>query len=122
MNGKEFREDCRVLANDIVEDHMKWRNQLDYPKKWVDAVDSFDFLKAAALLYIAANMPGLDESNEKPCEYCNPKKRKIFHNPCGSISHYLYVNTQQKKLADAYDKTEDKWVAIKYCPFCRRKL
>lgn len=79
-------------------------------------------LTTAALLYIAANMPGLDESNEKPCEYCNPKKRKIFHNPCGSISHYLYVNTKQKKLADVYDKTEDKWVAIKYCPFCRRKL
>lgn len=63
MNDREFREDCKVLANDIVEDHMKWRNQLDYPKKWVDAVDSFDFLKAAALLYIAANMPNPKDLN-----------------------------------------------------------
>lgn len=121
MSDKEFREKCRIISNVNIDDYIDAKDSVGsdlvmHQKEDVEA------LRTAALLYIAANMPGFDESNKQPCEYCNPKKRKIFHNPCGSISHYLYVNTKQKKLADVYDKTEDKWVAIKYCPMCGRKL
>lgn len=57
MDDKKFREDCKVLANDIVEESMAWRSSLEEPQDWHCRIDNFGHLQAAALLYIAANMP-----------------------------------------------------------------
>ena len=48
-NGKDFRENCEILANDIVEDTM--------------ACGRIDNLEAAVQLYIAANMPNPKDLN-----------------------------------------------------------
>lgn len=63
MNDKEFREDCKVLANDIVKNTMGLRRQLKVTQSWCDS-DNFGDLQAAALLYIAANMPSVNEDED----------------------------------------------------------
>ena len=65
MNDKEFRENCKVLANDIIDFHAGWKKSLTVPTDWVGVMEDTRQLDTAALLYIAANMPNLNDEKKK---------------------------------------------------------
>ena len=117
MDDKKFRENCKVLANDIVENTMGLRRQLKVPQSWCDS-DNFGDLQAAALLYIAANMPTSNVSNEKPCEICGGSQTIDC---TGNGIHYFYIDNKQNQLVEVHGDSETH-ISIKYCPFCGRKL
>lgn len=106
MNDKEFRENCKVLANDIIDSHSGWKKSLTVPTDWVDIMEDTRQLDTAALLYIAANMPIPNERAKKPCTFCDNTK------PDTTTTHYYYDVCDEKKT----------WVPIRYCPKCGRKL
>lgn len=122
MNDKEFRDNCKVLANDIVENNMGLRRQLKVPKRWCDR-DNFGDLQAAALLYIAANMPSANDENKKPCKLCGSYKTIDCTGVDldGGVDHYFYINTKQKQLVEVNGKVKTH-ISIKYCPMCGREL
>lgn len=114
-NDKDFRKNCEILANDIVEESMAWRSSLEEPQDWHCRIDNFGHLQAAALLYIAANMPSSNEGAKKPCTLCNNTKPNI------TASHYCYIDSAKKMLVDVC-YGEKTWFSIRYCPVCGRKL
>lgn len=113
MDDKKFRENCKVLANDIIDFHSGWEKSLSVPTDWVGIMEDTRQLDTAALLYIAANMP---IPNEKPCTFCSDDAK---HDT--TISHYLYIDSKHKQLVDVCDGIVTR-AAIKYCPMCSRKL
>lgn len=131
MNDKEFRENCKMLANDIVENTMGLRRQLKVPQSWCDS-DNFGDLQAAALLYIAVNMPNLNDKEDKPevsqdkCPYCAGGEVTLT-----SFESEAIEDSYIKLLFDPEDKTLtvrddashiEGCVDIEYCPFCKRAL
>ncbi len=115
-NDKDFRKNCEILANDIVEESMAWRSSLEEPQDWHCRIDNFGHLQAAALLYIAANMPSSNEGAKKPCKFCSDDAK---HDP--TVFHYLYIDSKHKQLVDVCDGIVTR-AAIKYCPMCGRAL
>ena len=113
MNDKEFRDNCKILANDIIDFYSGWRKSLPEPENWLDTMEDTRQLDTAALLYIAANV---SSSNEKPCKFCSDDAK---HDT--TISHYLYIDSKHKQLVDVCDGIVTR-AAIKYCPMCSRKL
>lgn len=118
MNDKEFRKNCKVLANDIVAEHVNWKKSLDVPQDWHIRMSNTSVLRTAALLYIAANMPIPNERAKKPCTFCDSSKPI---NRDEAPSHYIYIDNKQKQLVDVCNGEEARF-AIKYCPDCGRKL
>lgn len=114
-NDKDFRKNCEILANDIVEESMAWRSSLEEPQDWHCRIDNFGHLQAAALLYIAANMPIPNERAKKPCTFCNNTEPDII------TSHYFYIDSAQKQLVHVCNGEKTR-AAIRYCPVCGRKL
>lgn len=109
MNDKKFREDCKVLANDIIDSHCGWKQSLTVPTNWVDIMEDTSQLDTAALLYIAANMPSVDDEKKKPCRFCKDIKSKEAR-----------VRITCKGTNGINDT--DSEITIKYCPLCSRKL
>lgn len=60
-NDKDFRKNCEILANDIIDFYSGWRKSLPEPENWLDTMEDTSQLATAALLYIAANMPNLKD-------------------------------------------------------------
>ena len=118
MNDKKFREDCKVFANDIIDFYSGWRKSLTEPENWHSIMEDTRQLDTAALLYIAANMPTSNVSNEKPCEICGGSQT-IDCTENGI--HYFYIDNKQNQLVEVHGDSETH-ISIKYCPFCRRKL
>lgn len=116
MNDKEFRQKCREISYANIEDYMEGaseRQHLVSTRK-----ENVDILKAAALLYIAANMPIPNVSDEKPCEICGGSQTIDC---TGNGIHYFYIDSKQKQLVEVLGDSETH-ISIKYCPFCRRRL
>lgn len=63
MNDKEFRDNCKVFANDIIDFYSGWRKSLPKPENWLSTMKDTSQLATAALLYIAANMPNHKDLN-----------------------------------------------------------
>lgn len=59
MNDKEFRQKCREISYASIEDYMRDRQYLVSTRK-----EDVDVLKTAALLYIAAKLPSVNEDEE----------------------------------------------------------
>lgn len=65
MDDKEFRDNCKVFANDVIGFYSDWRKSLTEPEHWLDTMEDTSQLATAALLYIAANMPNLNDKEDK---------------------------------------------------------
>lgn len=116
MDDKEFRENCKAFANDVIGFYSDWRKSLTEPESWLDTMEDTNQLATAALLYIAANMPSSNERAKKPCTFCSDDAK---HDT--TISHYLYIDSKHKQLVDVCNEIVTR-AAIKYCPMCGRKL
>lgn len=80
-------------------------------------------LATAALLYIAANMPSIEEDDlpnreQQSCAFCDSSN---LSNRDEAPSHYIYIDNKQKQLVDVCNGEEARF-AIKYCPDCGREL
>ena len=115
MDDKEFRENCKAFANDVIGFYSDWRKSLTEPESWLNTMEDTNQLATAALLYIAANMSIPNERAKKPCTLCNNTKPNI------TASHYFYIDGAKKMLVDVC-YGEKTWFSIKYCPMCGRKL
>lgn len=79
MNDKEFRENCKAFAHDVIGFYSGWRKSLTEPESWLNTMNDTNQLATAALLYIAANMPNLSDEKEKSevnqdnCPMCGRK-------------------------------------------------
>lgn len=132
MNDKEFRENCKVLANDIIDFHCGWKKSLTVPTNWVGIMEDTNQLTSAALLYIAANMPNLNDEKKKPevnqdkCPYCAGGEVTLT-----SIESEVVEDSYITLLFDPEDKSlevrddashVEGCVDISSCPMCGRKL
>lgn len=118
MNDEEFRKNCKAFANDVIGFYSDWRKSLTEPESWLNTMEDTNQLATAALLYIAANMPSLDESDEKPCEICGGSQTIDC---TGNGIHYFYIDNKQNQLVEVHGDSETH-ISIKYCPFCKREL
>lgn len=132
MNDKKFREDCKVLANDIIDFHAGWKKSLTVPTDWVGIMEDTRQLDTAALLYIAANMPNLNDKENKPevsqdkCPYCAGGEVTLtsFESEAIEDSYItLLFDPEDKTLCVRDDASHvEGCVDIANCPMCGRKL
>lgn len=124
MNDEEFRNSCREICYETMESFR--RNNLKKPI--IRFEEQANVLEAVAQLYIAANVPSPyesnenDESNTKPCKYCDHSEPRISGK---APYHYIYIDSSKKELVDVTDGNRVRKISrvgIRYCPFCRRKL
>lgn len=116
MNDKEFRQKCRKIIYHQLEELYKDIEKVE-EDGFTTAYDPKD-AQSVALLYIAANMPIPNVSDEKPCEICGGSQTIDC---TGNDIHYFYIDSKQKQLVEVHGDSETH-ISIKYCPFCRRRL
>lgn len=135
MNDTKFRENCRVLANDIVAEYVNWKKSLDVPQDWHIKMSNTSVLDTAALLYIAANMPSIEENDlpnqeQQGCAFCNSGKDKqqlinnSFEKICLDSKIKVITLENQRQFSDSSEVVSSVVGSfpIAYCPVCRRKL
>ena len=130
MNDEEFRQKCRDISYANIEDYMDGaseRQHLVSTRK-----ENVDILKTAALLYIAANMPNLNDKENKPeasqdkCPYCAGGEVRLtsFESEAIEDSYItLLFDPEDATLCvrDASSHVEG-CVDISNCPMCGREL
>lgn len=135
MNDKEFCENCKAFANDVIGFYSDWRKSLTEPEHWLDTMEDTSQLATAALLYIAANMPSIEEDDlpnreQQSCAFCDSGKDKqqlidnSFEKICLNSKIKAITLENKKQFADSREVVSS--VAgsfpIAYCPVCGRKL
>lgn len=127
MNDKEFRENCKIFAKDVIDFYSDWRKSLREPQSWLDKMEDTNQLATAALLYIASNTT-VSNQEKNNCAFCGKNKQKIIDN--GGIGVFLDVKNKMITLEEQtyYSNTSEPTNSlvgsfpIAYCPVCRRKL
>ena len=132
MNDKKFREDCKVFANDIIDFYSGWRKSLTEPENWHSIMEDTRQLDTAALLYIAANMPNLNDKEGKSevsqdkCPYCAGGEVTLtsFESEAIEDSYITLLFDPEDKTLDVRDDAShvEGCVDISNCPMCGRKL
>ena len=132
MDDKKFRENCKVLANDIIDFHSGWKKSLSVPTDWVGIMEDTRQLDTAALLYIAANMPNLNDKEGKSevsqdkCPYCAGGEVTLtsFESEAIEDSYITLLFDPEDKTLDVRDDAShvEGCVDISNCPMCGRKL
>ena len=130
MNDKEFRQKCRDISYANIEDYMDGaseRQHLVSTRK-----ENVDILKTAALLYIAANMPNLNDKDNKPevnqdkCPYCAGGEVRLtsFESEAIEDSYItLLFDPEDATLCVRDDSSHvEGCVDISNCPMCGREL
>lgn len=127
MNDEEFRKKCREFSYQQMEDYFK-----DYQER--DAFKSKEGI-AIALLYIASNMPSIEENGfpnreQQGCAFCNSGKDKQqlidnrFVKICLNSKIKAITLENEKQFSDSSEVVSSVVGSfpIAYCPVCRRKL
>lgn len=132
MNDREFREDCKVLANDIIDFHCGWKKSLTVPTDWVGIMENTNQLTTASLLYIAANMPNLNNKEDKPevsqdkCPYCAGGEVTLtsIESEVVEDGYITLLFDPEDRSLEVRDDAENvvSCVDIENCPMCGRKL
>lgn len=120
-NDKEFRQKCREFSYHQMKDYFK-----DYQER--DAFKSKEGI-AIALLYIAANMPNLNDEKKKPevsqdkCPYCAGGEVTLTSEVVEDGYITLLFDPEDKSL-EVRDDAESvvSCVDIENCPMCGREL
>ena len=135
MNDTNFRDNCKVFANDVIDFYFGWRESLPEPEDWLSTMEDTSQLATAALLYIAANMPSIEENDlpireQQGCAFCNSGKDKqqlinnSFEKICLDSKIKAITLENQRQFSDSSEVVSSVVGSfpIAYCPVCRRKL
>lgn len=124
LNDEEFRQKCREFSYQEMDDYFK-----DYRER--DAFKSKEGI-AIALLYIAANMPNLNDKENKPevsqdkCPYCAGGEVTLtsFESQAIEDSYItLLFDPEDGTLCVRDDSSNvEGCVDISNCPMCGREL
>lgn len=130
MNDKDFREKCLEISYANIDDYMQGvdeRQCLVSTRK-----ENVDILKSVALLYIAANMPNLNDKKDKSevsqdkCPYCAGGEVTLtsFESEAIEDSYItLLFDPEDKTLCVRDDSSHvEGCVDISNCPMCGREL
>lgn len=123
-NDAEFRQKCREFSYQQMKDYFK-----DYQER--DAFKSKEGI-AIALLYIASNMPNLNDKKDKSevsqdkCPYCAGGEVTLtsFESEAIEDSYITLLFDPEDKTLDVRDDAShvEGCVDIANCPMCGREL
>lgn len=130
MTDEEFRQKCREISYANIEDYMEGASERQYLVS--TRKENVDILKTAALLYIAANMPNLNnkenksEASQDKCPYCAGGEVTLtsFESEAIEDSYItLLFDPEDATLTVRDDASHvEGCVDISNCPMCGRAL
>lgn len=130
MTDEEFKQKCREISYANIEDYMEGASERQYLVS--TRKENVDILKTAALLYIAASMPNLNdkecksEVSQDKCPYCAGGEVTLtsFESEAIEDSYItLLFDPEDGTLCVRDDASHvEGCVDIANCPMCGREL